>query len=104
MKLNVFTVCCGIFRSPLQVAVEQPLDGNRDAPEEATDGGSTLRELVLHLQLDDVSWQGDEVKHLSRHEAVMQCAGKDGDKLLELLIERKLTSLALTETCVFCIQ
>ena len=66
---------CAYFRSPLQVAVEQPLDGNRDSTEEATDGGPTLRELVLHLQLDDVSRQGDEVEHLRRHEAVMQCAG-----------------------------
>lgn len=55
---------------PDGVFLQQPLDGHGELPQETLDDGPTLGELVLHVDLQDVSGQGHEGEPLQGEERV----------------------------------
>lgn len=54
----------GVSVLPNGMLFQQPLDGDRELPQEALDDWPTLGKLVLHLNLQDISRQGHKVKPL----------------------------------------
>lgn len=58
--MNVYGVCV----LPNSMFFQQPLDRDRQLPQEAFDDWPTLCKLILHLDLQDISGQRHKVKPL----------------------------------------
>lgn len=54
----------GVCVLPNSMFFQQPLDRDRELPQEALDDWPTLGKFILHLDLQDVSGQRDKVKPL----------------------------------------